>query len=384
MNPEEFHHNSVSISQFGGDIQRAIDAGAAVVRIPPGTYRTGTLRVGSGVRILAEPGAHIVFADRAGKDSSCYLLTNRNHDRGDTDIVIEGGVWDGNNASNPRGPDAPGSYTGVTFDFRNVRGLTVRNATMHDAESYYIRIGEVRNFHLENISFTANRLRPNQDGIHVGGFCEDGLIRHVTARGVGVTHDDLVALVADDALERAQNLGLKCGPIRRIRIENLRASDCHSIVRLASVWNWIEDVQVRDVQAGCRNYALNCDALRYCRVPLFDPKDPAFGGGVGLLRNITLEDLSVYKTDANPRPLFLLETRMENFVLRGVQRVKACDVAPAAPLLRVAGIETRSLLLDRPPIRQLGRNEALAHDAIRVEEFGVQESVLQDLPERCA
>ncbi len=60
----------------------------------------------------------------------------------------------------------------------------------------------------------------------------------------------MVALNADEALGRAQNLGLACGPIRRIRIEDVRAESCHTFVRLLSVRSVIEDVEIDGVFGG--------------------------------------------------------------------------------------------------------------------------------------
>lgn len=369
----------ISVADFGGNIQGALDAGAAVVRIPAGAYRTHGLRLGSHTRLVAEAGARIVFADGAGRDESCFLLTNRDHEAGNAGIAIEGGVWDGNSAGNPRGPDRPGSFTGAAFNFSRVRGLTVRDVSLHDATAYYLRLCEVSRFTLEAIRFTAGQWRPNQDGIHIAGFCEDGVIRDICATGVGVTHDDLVALVADDALHRAQNLGLKCGPVRRMTVERLRADDCHSFVRLASVWHPIEDVRVHDVQGGCRICALNCDALRYCMVPVFDPRDPRYAGGVGFLGNVSIDAMTVFKTADTGLPLFLLETRMQDFTVRKVRRDRARDLAPRALTLRVRGVETPGLVLDGPPV-ELKRDGEFVFNGDAFGEFAVKDCLLQDLP----
>ena len=125
----------VSVKDFGAcadgsqddspAIQAALDSGHDLVVIPYGVYRIGrTLRIGSRTRLEAHPRAHLILADHAGVDADTFLLTNRNHDSGNQEIRVEGGIWDGNNPGNPRGPDAPGSYTGVLINFSNVDGLT--------------------------------------------------------------------------------------------------------------------------------------------------------------------------------------------------------------------------------------------------------------------
>lgn len=356
-------------------IQQALNAGEKLVRIPTGTHRTPPLRVRSGTHIVCEPGAHIIFADHAGQTRDDYLLSGCDAQ----DITIEGGIWDGNCPGNIRGPDAPGSYTGVMLNFIRCRNLTLRNLTLRDAVSYHIRIGETHGFRCENIRFEAGTRRPNQDGIHVGGDCSDGVITDISAHGPSVTNDDLVALVADDACHRAQNLGMICGPIRNVRVERISADDCHSLVRLASVRHWIENVVVRDVTGGAQHCAVNADALRYCAVPVFDAQDPRFVTGVGLLKNVVLENFTAFKTHPSAAPLFLLETRMENVVMRNIRRDTGRDQYLVAPFLRIRGIETDTATLDGQRCG-VKRGDEFIYREPAFEELAVKTSTLQELP----
>lgn len=347
----------VTVSDFGakGDgaaddapaIQRALDAASPLVVVPFGVYRLGrTLRIAGGTTLRVHPRARLVMADRAGVDSDSFLLTNRNHSGGDADITIEGGIWDGNNAANPRGPDRPGAYTGVALNFIGVRGLVLRNMVLRDPESYYIRLGETSRFMVETIRLEAPHLRPNQDGVHLGGGCRDGIIRNIEAHGPSVPNDDVVALNADDAPFRAQNLGMKCGPIRNIRVENICAEDCHTFVRLATVWSAIENIEIRNVVGGCQNYVLNLDALRYCRVPAFRADEPGYSQGVGLVRNFYADGLTVHGTGHGQAPLLCLESRLAEFEVRNLRRDTARDARPERPTLRVRNIRTDAITLE--------------------------------------
>lgn len=321
-------------------IQSALDAGAGLVVVPAGTYRIGTtLRMPSNTRLVAHPAAHMVLADGAGRNTDSFLLANARSDGGDTNIWVEGGIWDGNNPGNPRGPDEPGSYTGAPLDFRSVNGLVLRGMTLRDAECYYIRIGEARNFLVEDIVFQAPHLRPNQDGVHLGGFCEDGVIRHLRADGPGCTNDDMVALNADDGMQRAQNLGLRCGPIRRIRIEDVRAESCHSFVRLLSVTSPIEDITIDDVVGGARNCAVNADACRQCRVRLFEREDQ-YPAGVGAIRRVTIRRMHVHKAPhGGGKALLDLTSRLSEFRIRGFVRDSERDGNPAAPTMTLGQMD---------------------------------------------
>jgi len=143
------------------------------------------------------------YSDGVGVNSQSFLLTNQNHDGGDSNIHIEGGIWDGNNLNNPRGPDTPGSYTGALLNLINVANLSLQQLTVRDAKAYFIRMGEVNDFVVADIRFEAQILRPNQDGVHFGGYCEDGMIRDLIGVGKS-TNDDLVALNADNGILRLQ------------------------------------------------------------------------------------------------------------------------------------------------------------------------------------
>ncbi len=316
--------------------QQALDADVSRVVVPAGQYRLSKgLRIGSNTYLLAHPGARIAFGDGAGTTKDDFLLTNRDFAAGNGNIRIEGGVWHGNNAANPRGPDAPESYSGVMVNFTNVKDLTLRDMTLVDAESYFIRFGGVHRFLVEDISFEITNLRPNQDGVHISGGCSDGIIRRIRGLGSRTPNDDMVALLADDALHRAQNLnGAFNAPIRRIRIENLRASSCHSFVRLLSVDHPIEDVEISDVAGGCVCSAINMDACRDCRVQLFREEDRP--GGVGSITNIRMSDFNVYKaSDSSRQPLIDFRTHVDTFCIERFRRDAARDCSPQTATMHI-------------------------------------------------
>lgn len=314
--------------------QKALDNNDGLVLIPDGQYKIGvTLKVPSNTEIKALRNAHIFFADGAGKTNQDFLLTNADHLNGNENILVQGGIWDGNNPANPRGLDAPDSYTGVLMNFIHVKSLTVRKLTVRDAESYFIRIGEAYDFVVNDIRFESPHMRPNQDGVHLGGYCEKGFIFDLT--GVGeATNDDLVALNADDALQRAQNLDLKCGPIQHIRISRIKAESCHSFVRLLSVRSRIRDVQVNDVEGGCRCMAVNMDGCRECRVKLFDPTDPQYAHGVGDIKSVHIRNMRVHKTSTEDQtPLINFRSNVSNFRIEGFQRNLQLDQSSDAPTI---------------------------------------------------
>ena len=267
-----------------GAIQRALDSGASVVAIPAGRYRIGTtLRVRSRCTIRAADDAILQFADGAGADSSCFLITNADHDSGDRQIEIQGGVWDGNSQGNPRGDDGDGeAYTGVALNFINVERLILANLRVRNPESFSIRIGQARHFRIEGIEFDHPIIRPNQDGVHVGGFCEYGFIGNLRAVTPYTTNDDMVALNADDNVERAINLGMKRGPIRHVQVEGLSGEGVYTFVRLLSESQPIEDIRISALSGRCRWYAINLDNW-------------AFPVGSGQIADVEVRDVRVGK-----------------------------------------------------------------------------------------
>lgn len=353
-----------SIAEFGAvgngrsddapAIQAALNAGQPLITIPYGRYKIGhTLRISSHTRLSVHPRAHLFLAAGAGQNADSFLLTNKHHASGDQNIVIEGGIWDGNNPANRRGPDAPDSYTGVLLNFTHVRGLTLQQLTLRDPESYFIRLGKVTRFRIADITFQIRHLRPNQDGVHVTGHCADGVIRQLRGSGPQTPNDDMVAILADDALHRAQNLGAFNGPIRRIRVADLQADSCHSFIRLLSFKHPIEEIDISDVRGGCRCCAINMDACRQCAVKLFDSRD--YPQGVGHIAGVRVRRMHVFSaSDHTQQPLLDFRTRVADFVIEDFQRDHQLDISPGTPTLRVAEVGRLPVVLEGLTPQQKG------------------------------
>lgn len=332
------------LTDDGEAFQRAINEATGTLEVPAGHYLIGrVLRVRSGTHLHLADQARLKLGDGVAKTPGDYMLTNADHEGGNADITIEGGIWDGNNIANAR-PDGLFDYgcSGALMHFQNVKRLRLDHLHLHDAEAYYIRLTEVSGFHISNIRFSADRIRPNNDGVHLGGHCENGVIEDIVGLHPGVTGDDMVALNADDALKRTEVKGMTCGPIRNIRIEGLSGEGVHSFVRLLSVSSPIENISISRVRGSCEVAALNCDAARGCRVPVFDEANPPYPDGVGLLRNICADDFLVSKSRANEVALLRLETRMERFRITNFRRDLKTDQKPEVPTVRL-----RHLVADR-------------------------------------
>ena len=79
------------------------------------------------------------------------------------------------------------------------------------------------------------------DGIHLDGGCRRGRIIDLS----GTTHDDLVALNADDVW-----CAQTCAEISDILVDGIRTDCAHSAVRMLSAPNPVRRVTIRNV-FGC-------------------------------------------------------------------------------------------------------------------------------------
>ena len=136
--------SAASARQFGavGDgrtddtaaLQKALDSGQRTIHVPAGVYVIRrTLLIGSDTTLSLDKGAVVRLGDgaAAAAGGDCFLIRSRDVENGNENITVDGGVWDGNCAKNPRGEEhAKDSYGGVGMSFVQVRKLTVRNVTM--------------------------------------------------------------------------------------------------------------------------------------------------------------------------------------------------------------------------------------------------------------
>lgn len=330
---KEFSEGFINIKYFGakGDgvniddsaFQEALKEEFAKVYIPEGIYIISvSLKLKSGTQVLAHPKAIIRLADKAGISNEICLLCNYDSKRRNKDISVDGGTWDANCPNNTRGEEFdPKAYSGVGISFINVRGLQLRNMTVANPDSFYIRIGEVENFHFENIKFKTCLVRPNQDGIHIGGFCRNGLIRDIQGMTPNTPNDDMIAINADDDVTRHFTRGMKCGTIENIIVENIKVISTFTFIRLLSCGSVIKNILIRNISGAVDHYAINAGCWRF-------PK------GTGLLENIFISNANISKLDDPINlPLILINSRTNNFVIDNFIRNSADNML--APTLNL-------------------------------------------------
>ena len=345
---------TISVKDFGaaGDgvaddaaaFQRALDSGAAKVTVPAGNYKIGkTLYIGSDTELSADPGTVIRLADNTVKKRGDFLITNRSYLTGgrDENVTVRGGVWDGNNLTNRKPQNLfEDGCSGAIMNFIGVSGLTLSGVTLKDSGGYFTRFGRVDGFLIEDVTFISTEFAPNNDGLHFGGFVENGVISNIRAATPGTTSDDLIALNADDIITRCEALDLECGYIRNLTFDGLYVEQCASFVRMLSIDSDITNVKISNVHGGFSCLVVNMDASRNCMTPIFDPDSERARRGIGHVENVTIEHLRAHTTTADGYfPYFILESNMKNFAIKDFVRedhLERCHVSKSVVVKNVA------------------------------------------------
>lgn len=164
-------------------------------------------------------------------------------------IEVVGGIWNCNNLeqrSNPIISRETTGYGGLGMVFYNVTNLRISSLTMKDPVTFAITLDTVSYFTVDNLTFDFNHGNPlptNMDGVHLNGNCHYGKITNLK----GACYDDLIALNAEEGTN---------GPITNIDIDGLYAEDCHSAVRLLTVTQPVEYINIRNVYGTYYQYCI--------------------------------------------------------------------------------------------------------------------------------
>lgn len=374
----------ISVVEFGawGDgahddytaFQAALDAGADTVTIPQGIYWISqTLKIGSNTTIIAARGAKMVMKSLSRRKRNDFLLSNKDTVNGNQNIKITGGIWDGNNTS-PENAKADifdkEGYSGALLNFVNVEHLELRDMVLANSTAYYVRTCKVHHFIIDNIDFVCDNFSKNQDGLHFCGDVKHGRVSNIRALSYGQTNDDLIALNADDSIERVENLDLCRDTIEDITFENIFAENCHTIIRILSVTAEIKNIRFKNIFGGFRCHAINADAARHCRTPLFQEND--YPNGVGKIRDVSIENFTCYPVQslpegfggskAKPRPALRLESHMEHFRITNFNYVGDNNGTQGYPALKATNLCGEKICADNKEYFLQSKEDVLVLD----------------------
>ena len=351
---------------FATVMQRAFDSGECMLYLPAGEYRINRpLKIRSGVTLVLDDSARIVAGDGALTKRGDFLLSNASNETGDENITIIGGVWDGNFKNNPKSAiESETGYSGALLNFVNVRNLTLRDMTLCNSAGYFSRFAKLDGFLIEDIRLSHDVNVSNNDGVHLGGYCENGVIRRIHGITRGTPNDDMIALNADDCVTRTENRDLPRGPIKNLLIDDICAESCHCFVRILSLTAEIGNIVIRNVRGGANVRAINIDAARYCRTPLIDPDDPSYTRGVGNIHDVVVDGMEIEQL--NHTALIQAETNASNFAVHNFKRASGRAEGETILLRNISPSRIKIYGLSEEQLKQLLEDSELQkYDILR-------------------
>jgi hypothetical protein len=187
------------------------------------------------------------------------MITNDDHERGNENVALVGGVWDMHNEAQSladyqktrkwKGVYDPARYLGVLMRFNRVKNLHLRGLTLKDPVTFSTQLGNLDQFTIEDITFDHNLKRSNMDGIHVHGNSRFGRIADLK----GATNDDMVALNADDG----GIYEMSRGSIEDVVVDGVYAKDGFTAVRLLSAGSPIRRIRLANIFGTYRFHVIS-------------------------------------------------------------------------------------------------------------------------------
>lgn len=221
-------------------IQKAIDAcarqGGGVVRVPHGTFRTGSLVLRSHVELNLTSSAVLEGVADLGQyhvdPKVVYKLLNQSlvFAEGCDHIAITGqGTIDGRGKSFPVGDKY---QRPVLIRFRDCRNVRLEGFLVKDSAAFGVHPIHCRQVRIEGLRIDSH-VQPNSDGIDVDG-CQDVFISNCNIR----SGDDSIALKTIEGKAPCQDVlitncvlssdcaAIRVGPDAMSNIERVAASNC--------------------------------------------------------------------------------------------------------------------------------------------------------------
>jgi hypothetical protein len=174
-------------------IEAAHDAGGGTVVVPQGVYRTGTLRLLSGVRLHLAEGATILGSTNRAHYNPTALIYAREADG----IAITGtGTLDANG-----GFVTSRGWRHNIIRMEDCTGVTVEGVATINSGSWSQHYVRCRELTLRNVDLTCTRPGRNNDGLDITG-CENVLIEGC----VVASDDDCIVIKSFAAREMNRNV----------------------------------------------------------------------------------------------------------------------------------------------------------------------------------
>jgi len=233
--------------------------------------------------------------------NNTVMLRNENLDTTGTtdhDIILTGGLWDGNWSGNP-GTTLFSSYAQLQSDkitpvrgaagnigFFGVNRLQVSGVKVKNPISFGIQVAGCKYFNVDDVYFQRTQATVS-DGIHINGPAENFLVNNVR----GKTGDDFIALNAWDWLVSSPIAGGTGGDIKKGVVQNIMPDSCTWGIIRANVGTnaGLYDVDIKSVKGVSKYVGINFASGSL--EP--DQHTPSHTTGMGTIGDITLDDISI-------------------------------------------------------------------------------------------
>ncbi len=325
--------------QFGTDNTSAIQAvldkavNSPVTVYWDGRYSVTGLKIYSNTTIIANAGCGAILRNHS--DKSIFINASQSFgSEKDSNIVISGGIWNGNyyNPEITRGAQSKGdSISGLVacFRFYGVDNLTVRDAILYKPATYALAAANVTHVLYENIIVDVGP-DPliNNDGLHIDGNSQYGVIRHCIIN----THDDGIGLNADDLYlywyngknDRKGRSGkglfyseAAAGPISDILIDDITFNSSLFGIRILSGKSRVDHITIRNIKGYTKGYAVVIDNYQH------NPEIVTWAGP-GNIGTVNIEDFDVAinrGTENMPNESCInVSTNVEQLILKNIKR----------------------------------------------------------------
>lgn len=221
------------------------------------------------------------------------------HENYDTDISVEGGIWDG--GLKPTDGEDKRLATGLVPEYKcalsimifvNIENLVIRNAEfLNGGVNYAVQLGSIRHFSISELTY----IRYGRDGVHVNGPASYGEIFNLYGEDMG---DDIVALNAWDWDTSA----ITFGTIEKVYVHDNKTTN-NELRLLPGRKLYADDFvdcEIRDCilerLSGIYTFKL------YCQPNIFNAEIEGYydvSGDVGNIYNVWFKDIEVDENKAN-------------------------------------------------------------------------------------
>jgi hypothetical protein len=316
-------------------LEACAQAGGGTVRVPPGDYLSGALRLASGITLELEAGATLWAStnqsDYAGISERHFLVAEGAHH-----LTLSGqGVINGQGAADYGArwgvPKKPEFRAGILL-FTDCREVTVRGVTFLNSDAWTLHFKRCTNVTVEDVVIRNNYRRLNSDGI------DPNSCRHVRIARCRISAgDDCIVLkstaahpcedvlVTDCFLESAAS-ALKLGTESRGDFRDIRFSNCVISNSPTGIGFYLKDGATMERVAFSNIVIGPCPATNRTATPVFmDIERRHPDSKVGRIRDVMFERLDI-TTGSGLLVQGMAESPIERLTFRGVRiRVPQAD-----------------------------------------------------------